>query len=132
MYLFLPQDDDFDGMAGFDDVAAPGEESDGPPMEIVDFDELLNSKTVEVQHNQGLTAVATVPITRLDEVGGLASSRPTFLMQHLYVAACGITAGAFYAHVHAVMTSFPTDSWSAVPMEVNYRAQSSTSLTTRM
>ena len=73
-------------MAGFEDVPEIGEDGDGPPMEIVDFDELLNSKTVEVQHNQGLTAVATVPITRLDDVGGMVSSRPTFLMQHLYVA----------------------------------------------
>lgn len=84
-------------MDGFDDMAPPGEEGEGPPMEIVDFDELLNSKTVEVQHNQGLTAVATVPITRLDEVGGMASSRPTFLMQHLYVQSSAELRLACYA-----------------------------------
>lgn len=59
------------------------EEEELVGVEILDFAEMAREKTIEVQHSDGMTAVVSVPFTRLEDMDGVATSRPTFLLQHL-------------------------------------------------
>lgn len=95
-------------------------------LEVVDFPDLLGHHTIEVDHNEGLTAQVSVPFVRKAELDEVMQTRPTFLMQHLYVlgATLGAVAGSrsaaqqlpnlsHSAHVHPTTHTQGNVGWSA-------------------
>ena len=84
-------------------------------LEVVDFPDLLNHHTIEVDHNEGLTAQVSVPFVRKAELDEVMQTRPTFLMQHLYVleAALRAVAGSLSQCAEYMGSCLPTCTYTA-------------------
>lgn len=64
------------------DLEEDGEGWEGG-IEILDYAEMAAEKTISVNHTEGLTAIVSVPFTRLEDLDAVATTRPNFLLQHL-------------------------------------------------